>query len=57
LWVRDREVAAEGNACVKAWHDGRFIQRLTVKAGQPVTVRCLVRGEPVVDLSTLKAGH
>jgi hypothetical protein len=47
LLVRDGTVAAEGTCCVKTWHDGRMSQRLKVTAGRPVTVRCLVRGEPV----------
>ncbi len=45
IWVRDAKAAASGSACVKAWHDGRFIQQLTVKAGRKVTITCLVRGE------------
>jgi hypothetical protein len=46
LLVRDGTVAAAGASCVKTWHDGRMTQRLKVTAGRPVTVRCLVKGEP-----------
>jgi hypothetical protein len=47
LVVRDGSVAAEGKCCVKTWHDGRMTQRLKASAGKPVTIRCLVRGEPL----------
>ena len=45
LVVTDTKTAAEGNRCVKCWHNGRWKQTLAVKAGRKITVRCLVRGE------------
>ena len=38
-------VAAGGERCAKTWHNGRFTQNLQVKAGVPVTIRAMVRGE------------
>lgn len=54
LWIRDSDVPARGKACVKTWHDGRYIQRIKVTKDRTVGVNCLVRGEMVRDLS---AGH
>jgi len=47
LVIRDAKVAADGTCCVKTWHDGRMTQRLKVTAGKPVTIKCLVKGEPM----------
>ena len=43
-WVHDPAVAAEGEYCVKVWHNGRFAQELTVVEGRTVTIRAKVRG-------------
>ncbi len=45
LVVTDPRVAAEGRRCVKCWHNGRWAQTLSVKAGRKVTVRVRLRGE------------
>jgi hypothetical protein len=44
LWVHDPKLAAEGEYCVKTWHNGRLAQDLKVTKGQKVTVRLKVRG-------------
>jgi hypothetical protein len=43
--VADAKVASAGSRCAKTWHNGRFVQKLTVKAGVPVIIRAKVRGE------------
>ncbi len=45
LVVTDPKVAAEGERCVKCWHNGRWKQTLAVKAGRKVIVRVRLRGE------------
>jgi hypothetical protein len=44
LWVHDPKLAAEGEYCVKTWHNGRLAQDLKVTKGQKVTIRLKVRG-------------
>jgi hypothetical protein len=44
LWVHDPKLAAEGEYCVKTWHNGRIAQDLKLTKGQKVTVRLKVRG-------------
>jgi parallel beta-helix repeat protein len=44
LWVHDPKLAAEGEYCVKTWHNGRFSQDLKLTKGQTVTVSLKVRG-------------
>ena len=43
--VVDEKVAFAGSRCAKTWHNGRFTQKLAVKAGVPVVIRAKVRGE------------
>jgi len=43
--VTDAKVASAGSRCAKTWHNGRFVQKLTVKAGVPVIIRMKIRGE------------
>jgi len=43
--ITDEALAASGTRCVKAWHNGRFLQVLTVSKDIPVTIRAKVRGE------------
>ena len=43
-WIHDPEVAAEGEYCVKVWHNGRFAQDLAVIKDRTVTIRAKVRG-------------
>lgn len=45
LWVHDPKLAAEGEYCVKTWHNGRLAQDLKVTKGQKVTVSLKVRGQ------------
>ena len=45
LLISDPKVAANGQHCIKTWHDGRFTQVLKVTNNQPVTIRLKARGE------------
>lgn len=45
LWVHDPKLAAEGEYCIKTWHNGRIAQDLKVTKGQKVTVTLQVRGQ------------
>ncbi len=45
LAIEDARTAAAGQRCAKCWHDGRFVQVLTVKKDVPVRIRMKVRGE------------
>ncbi len=47
LWVHDPKLAASGEWLAKVAFDRRFMQKLQVVAGRPVTVRVKVRGLPV----------
>lgn len=44
LWVHDPAIAASGEHCVKAWHNGRLAQDLKLTKGQTVKIRLKVRG-------------
>jgi len=44
LLIRDAELAADGECCVKTSHNYRFVQQLAVAAGRTVTVSLKVRG-------------
>ncbi len=45
--VVDEGSAFSGECAVKVWHNGRFRQTIQVTAGAPVTIRAMVRAEPV----------
>ncbi len=47
LLIHDPKLAASGSWLVKVAFGRRFMQKLNVKAGRPVTVRAKVRGLPV----------
>ncbi len=44
--IPDEGSAFEGTNSVKVWHNGRWEQRVTVTAGEPVTITAMVRAEP-----------
>jgi hypothetical protein len=44
LWIRDPDLAAAGECCVKTSHNHRFAQQLTLTKGHKVTIRLKVRG-------------
>ncbi len=44
LWIKDPELAAAGEYCIKTSHNYRFTQQLTVTAGRTVTVSLKVSG-------------
>jgi len=44
LWIKDPELAAAGEYCIKTSHNHRFVQQLTVTAGRTVTISLKVRG-------------
>ncbi len=44
LWIRDPELAASGECCVKTTHNHRLAQQIAMTKGRTVTVRLQVRG-------------
>ena len=49
LWLTVPGVAASGRSCVKTWFLGSVSQVIDVKQAVPVTVRCKIRGEAVLE--------